>query len=208
MRRVSWVKAAWKEFDEFPRAVQEQAKFALEIAAQGSLADIAKPMKGFDVGVFEIAMPYRGVPNDLCGEARRGHMGPARLPEEVDPGHQDAEARDRPDPRSDPTRERAAEVSDKLDVVRGSGNVFADFGDPDASAKQMKAIVAAEIIETINARAMTVRAAAEAARCDAADIQRIRNADLSRFTLDRLIRIAGRLGRRAEIRMLPGDAAA
>jgi hypothetical protein len=35
---------------------------------------------------------------------------------------------------------------------------------------------------------------------DAADIQRIRNADLSRFTLDRLVRIVWRLGCRVEMK--------
>lgn len=60
MRRISWVRAAFKEFSSFPQAVQEQMKFALEIAAAGQKADIAKPMKGLDSGVFEIALPYRG----------------------------------------------------------------------------------------------------------------------------------------------------
>lgn len=60
MRRISWVRAAFKEFTSFPQAVQEQMKFALEIAAAGQMADIAKPMKGMDGGVYEIALPYRG----------------------------------------------------------------------------------------------------------------------------------------------------
>src|SRR4051794_33825560 len=60
MRRISWVKAALKEFDAFPKAVQEQMKFALEIASEGQMADSAKPMKGFGGGVFEIARPHRG----------------------------------------------------------------------------------------------------------------------------------------------------
>jgi len=59
MRRISWVRAALKEFQSFPQAVKEQMKFALEIAAAGQKADIAKPMKGFDSGVFEIALAYR-----------------------------------------------------------------------------------------------------------------------------------------------------
>jgi phage-related protein len=59
MRRVSWVRAAWKEFGSFPQAVQERMKFALEIAAAGETSDIAKPMKGFDTGVFELALAYR-----------------------------------------------------------------------------------------------------------------------------------------------------
>ncbi len=93
-------------------------------------------------------------------------------------------------------------MSDDFEVLHGSGNVFADFGDPDADAKKMKAQVAAEIIGTMNKRGMSVRAAAKEAHCDPADIQRIRNADLSRFTLDRLVRIAFRLGQRFEIRPL------
>jgi phage-related protein len=60
MRRISWVKPALKAFGTFPQAVQEQMKFALEIAAVGQMADIAKPMKGLDSGVFEIALPHRG----------------------------------------------------------------------------------------------------------------------------------------------------
>ncbi|WP_342359096.1 type II toxin-antitoxin system RelE/ParE family toxin [Terrarubrum flagellatum] len=34
-------------------------KFALEIVAAGQFPDVAKPLKGFDAGVYEIAIPYR-----------------------------------------------------------------------------------------------------------------------------------------------------
>ena len=60
MRRISWIKPALKAFGAFPQAVQEQMKFALEIAAAGEMADIAKSMKGIESGVYEIALPYRG----------------------------------------------------------------------------------------------------------------------------------------------------
>jgi predicted XRE-type DNA-binding protein len=90
-----------------------------------------------------------------------------------------------------------------LDVIRGSGNLFVDLDDADAEAKQLKAQVAAEILSTLNRQKLSARAAAKVARIDAADIQRIRNADLSKFTLDRLIRVAYRLGRRVEIKILP-----
>jgi predicted XRE-type DNA-binding protein len=90
-----------------------------------------------------------------------------------------------------------------FDVIHGSGNLFADFDDADAEAKQLKAQVAAEILITLNSQKLSARTAAKLARVDAADIQRIRNADLSKFTLDRLIRVAYRLGRRVEIKILP-----
>jgi predicted XRE-type DNA-binding protein len=91
----------------------------------------------------------------------------------------------------------------EFDVVRGSGNLFVDFDDADAEAKQLKAQVAAEILNTLNHQKLSARAAAKIARVDPADIQRIRNADLSKFTLDRLIRVAYRLGRRIEIKISP-----
>lgn len=60
MRAVSWIKAARKEFLDFPLAVQDRIASALSIAAAGAKADVAKPLKGFEDGVFEIAIPHRG----------------------------------------------------------------------------------------------------------------------------------------------------
>lgn len=99
-------------------------------------------------------------------------------------------------------------MTDELELVRGSGNVFADFGDPDAQTKRFKAIIAAEIIATLDMRGLSVRAGADLAEVDPRDIQRIRSADLSRFTIDRLIRIAHRLGRTIELRVVPAPRAA
>ena len=98
-------------------------------------------------------------------------------------------------------------MADELDLVRGSGNVFADFRDADAEAKKFKAFIGSEIIATLDMRGLSVRAGAELAKVDPRDIQRIRNADLSRFTIDRLIRIAHRLGRTVELRVVPAKAA-
>ena len=46
-----------------------------------------------------------------------------------------------------------------LELVRGSGNVFADFGYPNADAEQLKALLAAQIIGILDDRALTVRKA-------------------------------------------------
>lgn len=59
-RPVSWIKSALRTFDEFPEAAQSICLTALTIAAEGGKADIAKPMRGFGSGVFEIALPFRG----------------------------------------------------------------------------------------------------------------------------------------------------
>ncbi len=99
-------------------------------------------------------------------------------------------------------------MNDELDVLRGTGNVFADFGDADAEAKKLKAKIAADIIATLNSRQLSVREAGKIAGLDGADIQRIRNADLSRFTIDRLVKVAYRLGRRVEINVMPAPSVA
>lgn len=89
----------------------------------------------------------------------------------------------------------------RLDVVRGSGNVFRDLGHENADAEQFKAILAAEIIKTLDRDHLTVRAAHERTGIAAADFSRLRNADLARFTVDRLMGIVNRLGSRIEVRI-------
>jgi phage-related protein len=59
-RPVSWIKAAWKEFETFLDEAKSICLSALTIAAEGTKADIAKPMLGFGPGVFEIALRFRG----------------------------------------------------------------------------------------------------------------------------------------------------
>src|SRR2546423_14429088 len=91
--------------------------------------------------------------------------------------------------------------SEKLKVVRGSGNVFRDLGHENADAQQFKAILAAEIIKALDRDGLSVRAAHRRTGIAAADFSRIRNADLGRFTVDRLMSIINRLGSRVEVRV-------
>jgi predicted XRE-type DNA-binding protein len=91
--------------------------------------------------------------------------------------------------------------SEKLEVVRGSGNVFHDLGRENADAEQFKAILAAEIIKALDRELLTVRAAHSRTGIAAADFSRIRNADLGRFTVDRLMSIINRLGSRVEVKI-------
>jgi predicted XRE-type DNA-binding protein len=91
--------------------------------------------------------------------------------------------------------------SEKLKVVRGSGNVFRDLGHGTADAEQFKAILAAEIIKVLDREHLTVRAAHGRTGIAAADFSRIRHADLERFTVDRLISILNRLGSRVDVKV-------
>jgi len=87
----------------------------------------------------------------------------------------------------------------KLKTVRGSGNIFRDLDRPDAEVQQLKALLAAEIIRALDERSLTVRMAESITRIAAADFSRIRNANLGRFTVDRLMTILGRLGREVDV---------
>jgi predicted XRE-type DNA-binding protein len=89
----------------------------------------------------------------------------------------------------------------KLQVLRGSGNVFRDLGHPNADAEQFKAILAAEIVKALDRDHLTVRAAHARTGIAAADFSRIRTANLQRFTADRLISIINRLGSRVEVKV-------
>ena len=92
-RPISWIKAARKAFEAFPKGAQDETLRALTVAAEGGKLDIAKPMKGFGSGVFEVALKYRtdAYRDDLCSATRGRGLGAARLPEEGQAGHQDPE---------------------------------------------------------------------------------------------------------------------
>lgn len=90
-------------------------------------------------------------------------------------------------------------------LVTGSGNVFRDLGDPDADLKQAKSILAARIIAVLDDQGLSVRKASGMTGFAAADFSRVRNADLGRFTLDRLIRMLAALddGTEVTLRLSP-----
>src|ERR1019366_7578348 len=93
----------------------------------------------------------------------------------------------------------AAMKGEKMELVRGTGNVFRDLGRENPDVEQLKSILAAEIIKTLDREKLTVRGAHGRTGIAAADFSRIRNADLARFTVDRLMSILNRLGSRIEV---------
>ncbi len=90
-------------------------------------------------------------------------------------------------------------MSDDTDIIRGSGNVFRDLGHPECDREQLRALLAARIIGVLDERKLTVRAAHEITGVAAADFSRIRNANLGRFTIDRLMAILSGLGQDVEV---------
>jgi len=96
-----------------------------------------------------------------------------------------------------------SENLDDFEIVRGSGNVYADLGDADADVKLIKAELAAEIIAILDERHLTLRVGEEITGIASADLSRIRNADLGRFTIDRLVRVLNALNRHVSVAINP-----
>ena len=90
-------------------------------------------------------------------------------------------------------------MNDDMELVHGSGNIFRDFNMPDPDLEQLRAILAAEVIKTLDAQGLTVRRAGELTGIAAADFSRIRRARLDRFTVDRLMTILDRLGQEVAV---------
>ena len=94
-----------------------------------------------------------------------------------------------------------ADHDDDFELVRGSGNVFADFDVPDASIRQFRTILAAEIVKALDVERLTVRDAEARTGIAAADFSRIRQVKLDRFTIDRLMRILELLNRDIRVKI-------
>jgi hypothetical protein len=77
--------------------------------------------------------------------------------------------------------------AEKLEVVRGSGNVFRNLGREKADLEQLKALLAAEIIKALDRDELTLPEARARTGFAAADFSRIRNAGLDTITVDRLV---------------------
>jgi predicted XRE-type DNA-binding protein len=88
---------------------------------------------------------------------------------------------------------------DDLELVRGSGNVYRDFGRPNAGLEQARAVTAAKIIRVLHERKLSTRDAEKLTGVSHSEFSRIRNTQLGRFTLDRMIDILGKLDGNIEV---------
>jgi predicted XRE-type DNA-binding protein len=92
-------------------------------------------------------------------------------------------------------------MKDDFELVRGSGNIYRDFGRPNAGLEQARAVVAAKIIRNLDQRKLSTREAERLTGVAHSEFSRIRNAQLRRFTLDRMITILGKLDADVEVRV-------
>ncbi len=94
-----------------------------------------------------------------------------------------------------------SKTGDDLELVHGSGNVFRDFGRADADVQQTKALLAARIIGILDDEGLSTRKAEARTGVSHADFSRIRNVQLDRFTIDRLMTVLYKLGQQVDVRI-------
>ena len=84
-------------------------------------------------------------------------------------------------------------------IERGSGNVFADLGLPDAEERQTKLRLAYALNEIIDARRLTQAAAAARLGLNQPKVSALRNYKLDGFSVERLMTLLTALDQDVEI---------
>ena len=84
-------------------------------------------------------------------------------------------------------------------VERGSGNVFADLGFPDADAHLVKAELVSRIDDIVRDRGITQTEAARLMGLSQPDVSRLLRGDFREYSLERLFRLLNALGRDIDI---------
>jgi predicted XRE-type DNA-binding protein len=85
------------------------------------------------------------------------------------------------------------------EIVRGSGNVFADLGFPDAEERQTKLRLAYALNEIMDAQRLTQAAAAAQLGLNQPKVSALRNYKLEGFSVERLMTLLNALDQDVEI---------
>jgi predicted XRE-type DNA-binding protein len=86
-------------------------------------------------------------------------------------------------------------------VDKGSGNVFADLGYPDAKERTVKVQLAAEVNRVLKERKLTQSKAADVLGIVQPHVSDLARYRLDRFSSERLMEFLTRLGKSVEIRI-------
>ena len=57
---IAWLKAARRDFEDFPDKARDKLLDALTVVADGGMPPMAQPLSGFGSGVLELALAFRG----------------------------------------------------------------------------------------------------------------------------------------------------
>ena len=86
-----------------------------------------------------------------------------------------------------------------IKIERGSGNVFADLGLPDADAHLLKAELVTRIDRIIRQRGLKQVEAAKLMGLSQPDVSRLMRGDFQEYSMERLFRLLNALGRDIDI---------
>lgn len=92
-------------------------------------------------------------------------------------------------------------MNDMVEIAKNAGN-YSALGPAATAAQALKAMLGARIARILDARSLTVRAAAEATGYAAADFSRLRRGKLDRFTVDRLLAMLAKLEPEIELNLI------
>ena len=95
--------------------------------------------------------------------------------------------------------EKRTRKSRAADIVRGSGNVFADLGYPDAEERQTKLRLALALNTIVAERQLTQTQAATALGLNQPKVSALRNYKLDGFSVERLMVLLTALDRDVDI---------
>ena len=87
----------------------------------------------------------------------------------------------------------------KMKIERGSGNVFADLGHPDAETHLLKAELVTRIDQIIRQRGLKQVEAAKLLGLSQPDVSRLLQGNFREYSVERLLRLLTALGRNVEI---------
>lgn len=92
-------------------------------------------------------------------------------------------------------------MNDMVEVAKNAGN-YSALGRAGEAGGALKAMLGARIVRILDARSLTVRAAAEATGYAAADFSRLRRGKRDRFTIDRLLAMLAKLEPEIELSVI------
>ena len=89
--------------------------------------------------------------------------------------------------------------TDNMKIERGSGNIFADLGLPDADAHLLKAELVTRIDKIIRERGLKQVDAAKLLGLSQPDVSRLLRGNFRQYSMERLLRLLTVLGRDVNI---------
>ena len=187
-----WEGSSKKDFKEFPVPVQKDLGVALFVVQLGGKPLSAKRWRGLGPGVYELAEDHRG---DAFPAVYAVCLGDAASGCGID--REAAEGSARP-----PGVEREIVMAPK-DLPRGTDNVLADLGFPDARKLSAKTMLASKLNSLIDARGLSQLEAARITGMTQPKVSQLSRYKLQNISLERLMQALVSLDQHVEIIVRP-----